>query len=304
MKKLVSLAIAVIMIVSVFAMAMPAAAAGTDPSRPASESKVIKVKSSTKLGGSVGDFANAANKNYADNTMDQTATYASDPPKNSEIAAAHQCVAITPMGSKYSVFCEKGSTDPEYNDYLVAELGSGETVESTKIDTVVFAVPAATSKICTLGKPVINNIAVYYSNTEDWKPVAAASATADNADVQANKANFKELFTVTGLDKEDSTTQFVESADGTYRYYEYKLAEPVEAKYLLIGTTISMYSFFTEFAVFSPEEVATTEEQTTAATEPAAPAADTGDNAMIVLAVVGAVAVIGLGISLRRKENN
>ena len=302
MKKLVSLAIAVIMIISALAFSVNAGSStGKDPTYAASESKVIKVKTSTKVGGSVGAFTNASNKSYVDKTLDTTATYANDPPKNGDLATAHESLALNPMGSKYSVFCEKGSTDPEYNTYLIAELGTGETVELTKISTIVIAVPGTASPIVTNGKPVIDNFAVYYSSTDDWKPVAAASATADNADVIANKANFKELFTVKNLLKEDSETQFTESADGSFRYYEATLAEPVEAKYLLIGSNLTMYSFISEIAAFSPAEAAT---EAPAETGTTAPAANTGDNAIIIASVVGAVAVIGMAVSLRKKEYN
>jgi LPXTG-motif cell wall-anchored protein len=305
MKKLVSLLIAVIMVVSLFALAVPATAAGTDPSFAASESKVIAFKALKN--GQPGNGINPGamyDKDYAGdnlNPLNDGADYGTNTKKAEKLKAYTNSQA----GTFYTMFSEN-TGDLRYSNIFQVSLGSGTDPELTKISTIVLAVPGAASVVAANGLPT--NLAVYYGN-EEWQAVTATSTNYADA-VAANKANYKELCTMadlTGTDTEPS--KFVESADGSFRYIEYTLDTPIEAKYLVVGLKSQNWVYYTEFAAFSPAETAT-EPETTAASgaggqgQSGTTNPTTGDNTVIVLAVVAVVAIAGAAVVVRRKEHN
>jgi hypothetical protein len=258
MKKFIALTLSVLMIASVFALAVPASAANLDPQFKADKSKIIGVA-----------FPKAAA--YANPEALIDGSYGGD--------NLNPCEGITAFGNgttarvlggttfyeaatSYTAYSEKYvEGDAIYNVFVQLTLGTGTEAQKTKISSICFAVPAEASKV---GGCVPDGFSLYYGDSIWFN-------TADNeaAKIAINKANWHYSCTVTGLYAEN---KYSVAADGSYRYYECNLPEPIEATYLLLlfsrefdiyvtamnrengaDNAPTVYHYVTEFSAFSEE---------------------------------------------------
>ncbi len=259
MKKILSLIVSIVMVASIFALAVPASAAGVDPTFSADKSKIIGVV-----------FPKAAAYVNPDALID--GSYGGDNLNPCEGVEAYGngntarllggtafYEAATPYTAYSQKFVEDGSA--VYNVFIQLTLGEDNNPQKTKISSVCFAIPAEESKV---GGSIPDGFSLY-AGQGIW------FNTADNeeAKININKMNYKYVCTCDGL---YSQNKYSVSADGSFRYYQCNLPEPVECTHLLLlfsrefdiyltqqnrdegkENAPTVYHYVTEFAAFSEE---------------------------------------------------
>ena len=259
MKKIISLIVSIVMIASVFALAVPASAANVDPAFPADKSKIIAV-SFPKAAANVNPDALIDGSYAGDNLNPCEGIEAYG---NGTTARLLGGAAFYQANTPYTAYSEKLLDDGTdiYNVFCALTLGEGNIPAKTKISSICISIPAEESKV---GGSIPDGFSLYAGQ-------AVWFNTADNeeAKININKVNYKYVCTCDGL---YSQNKYSVSADGSFRYYQCNLPEPVECTYLLLvfshefdlyltqqnrdegkENAPTVYHYVLEFAAFSEE---------------------------------------------------